>query len=71
MRYTDPKTGRRFNGIQFAFYAFCTVDKPCSTCPIKKHKDHIGCVDWVERHPEFAAQLMGYQVEDTNNKEEG
>lgn len=61
MKFRNPKTGEVFENT-YDDITFCGRYKGCIGCPIGEVKQNYDCTDWVNKHPEEAARLMGYEV---------
>ena len=58
MKFRNKKTGEVFEHNESAF---CGIyfNESCYDCPIKNPND---CNGWIRRHPQEAAELMGYEL---------
>lgn len=61
MTFKDSKTGKTFSTISEALQEY-KCPGPCDDCPLTSERGSMGCENWVEKHPELAAYLMGYEV---------
>lgn len=64
VKYRDPRTGRRYNGVRVARIDFCYMREDCDeTCPLFAATDgREECFDWCLKHPDEAARMMGLEV---------
>lgn len=64
MKFKNPTTGEVYDvqdGCDKS--GFCRGIPICTDCPIFPIKDiSISCADWVNSHPNKAAELMGYEL---------
>lgn len=63
MKFRNPKTGEVYTVTHNGCYesGFCGYTL-CSECNIGKSKGPVKCSEWVNKNPEEAARLMGYEV---------
>lgn len=63
MKFRNPKTGEIYTVTHNGCYesGFCGYTL-CSECNIGKSKGPVKCSEWVNKNPEEAARLMGYEV---------
>lgn len=63
MKFRNPKTGEIYTVTHNDCYesGFCGYTL-CSECNIGKSKGPVKCSEWVNKNPEEAARLMGYEV---------
>lgn len=64
MKFRNKETGKVFLGSSGDF---CPRTYNCNFCPIASHVDgiistEVNCIDWVQGHPQEAAELMGYEL---------
>ena len=58
MKFRNKETGEVFEHNQSEFCGKY-FEEDCCECPINKPKD---CSGWIRRHPQEAAELMGYEI---------
>lgn len=70
MKFRDPDTGVVLGTAFHAGWSFCSqFDCLCSGCPIRGNRGNESCEEFIERHPQTAARLMGYEIiEDTKEE---
>lgn len=62
MKFRNPETGKVFEDMTAARFAFCRMK--CKSCPIScfQNEDETRCDIFCCDHPHEAARLMGYEV---------
>ena len=64
MKFLNAATSEMFDNINVARVAFCKGRGSCYGCPISLWSNGHGCscVEFTQKWPEKAAQLMGYEI---------